>query len=253
MNKLRSVNTKFWEDPWIEDLTPNQKLLFLYLLTNTKTNMLGVYEVSKSKISFETGLNKTEIGKAFEVFERIDKVYYINNYVVLCNFLKNQKLNSNMQTSALNEYKTLPLDLRNKLSCNDSKGFESLSKGFEMVLKVEVEDEIETEDENEGEKLPTPAIIYYRTIKHLKLTLEEFDTLESEGFTKSQIDSTLDDIENYKKNTNYTSLLMTARKWMKRDLDNPPKKRENTLDVAAENARKTMELINADPRYNKEL
>ena len=36
MSKLRSVSTAFWSDPFIEDLNPAQKLLFLYLITNEK-------------------------------------------------------------------------------------------------------------------------------------------------------------------------------------------------------------------------
>ena len=53
MSKLRSVNTAFWSDPWVEDLTPSEKLLYIYFITNEKTNMLGIYELSIKKISFE--------------------------------------------------------------------------------------------------------------------------------------------------------------------------------------------------------
>lgn len=146
-NKLRSINTKFWEDPWIEELNPKDKLLFLYLLSNSKTNMLGIYEVSLSKISFETGLTKQEIGKAFEGFERVNKAFYIDNYVVLANFLKNQKYNTNMKKSATKEFSNLPKWLKDKLSCNDSEGFERLIKGFERLSKIEVEVEDEIEEE----------------------------------------------------------------------------------------------------------
>lgn len=55
----------------------------------------------------------------------------------------------------------------------------------------------------------------YRRIKHLKLTVEEFNKLEKK-YTKEEIDSILDDIENYKNNKNYTSLYLTANKWLKK-------------------------------------
>jgi len=74
MSKLRSVSTAFWSDPFIEELTPSEKLLYLYFITNEKTNMLGIYELSIKKISFETGLNKETVLKALESFERINKI-----------------------------------------------------------------------------------------------------------------------------------------------------------------------------------
>ena len=60
----------------------------------------------------------------------------------------------------------------------------------------------------------------YRKFAHLKLTQKEFDKLIEDGFTKSQIDNTLDSIENYRKNTSYKSLNLTLRKWLKKDTKN---------------------------------
>jgi hypothetical protein len=39
MKKLRSVATNFWSDPYIEELHSDFKLVYLYLITNDKTNM----------------------------------------------------------------------------------------------------------------------------------------------------------------------------------------------------------------------
>ena len=70
------------------------------------------------------------------------------------------------------------------------------------------------------EELPLPKEKYYRKFAHLKLTQKEFDKLIEDGFTKSQIDNTLDSIENYRKNTSYKSLNLTLRKWLKKDTKN---------------------------------
>tara|TARA_R110002051_G_C8769409_1_gene503364 strand:+ start:31988 stop:32818 length:831 start_codon:yes stop_codon:yes gene_type:complete len=152
MAKLRSVSTAFWSDPFIEDLTPNEKLLFLYLVTNEKTNMLGIYESSVKKISFETGLTKSEVFNALKGFEKVSKVKYINNFVILVNFMKHQNFNTNMKKSAIDVYNNLPNELKgsdlNISKLNPSEGFETLLNHFGMVpkLEVEVEDEIEVED-----------------------------------------------------------------------------------------------------------
>lgn len=157
MSKLRSINTAFWSDPFIEDLTPSEKLLFLYLITNEKTNMLGIYEASIKKMSFETGIDKQTVRKALEGFERVGKVKYIDNYVILVNYMKHQNYNTNMKKSAIDAYNSLPQVLKNKgiaiSKDNPSEGFERLSKALLMVSKdeVEVETELEVEDEVETE------------------------------------------------------------------------------------------------------
>ena len=155
MSKLRSVSTAFWSDPFIEELSTSEKLLYLYLITNEKTNMLGIYEVSFKKISFETGINKDVIEKAFKGFERLSKVKYVNNHVVLINFMKHQNFNTNMKKSAIDVYNNLPEVLKVQGlkidKSNPLEGFERLLKGLGMVPKVEVEVEVEDESKREEE------------------------------------------------------------------------------------------------------
>ena len=165
MSKLRSLSTSFWSDPFIEDLTPSQKLLFIYLVTNDKTNMLGIYESSIRKISFETGIKKDDIEKDLKEFEKLGKVRYSNNYVVLVNYMKHQNYNTNMKKSAIDVYNNLPKELKGRELAvskdNPIEGFESLLNHYGMVRKVEVEyeakDEVEIEHEIDKPK-PIPKV-----------------------------------------------------------------------------------------------
>jgi len=155
MSKLRSLNTAFWSDTWVEELEPMQKLLFIYLVTNEKTNMLGIYEASVKKISFETGIVPIVVKTYLKDFEKSNKVKYIDNRVILINYMKHQNYNTNMKKSAIDTYNDLPKSLKvNGLfvsKSNPTEGFERLSKGYGMVPKVEVEVEVKIESEKEYE------------------------------------------------------------------------------------------------------
>ena len=59
------------------------------------------------------------------------------------------------------------------------------------------------------------SINIYRAFAHLSMTLVEFEKL-NQSWKKSDIDATLDAIENYKKNTQYKSLYLTAKNWLKK-------------------------------------
>jgi hypothetical protein len=184
MSKLRSLNTCFWSDPWVEELNPEEKLLFIYLITNEKTNMLGIYESSIKKISFETGINILTVKKYLEGFEKVRKVKYLENHVIVINYMKHQKYNTNMKISAIEIFNNLPKELKNSDVTIDKskplKGFETLLNHYLMVSKVEVEDEVKLEDEGE-EETNTPSA----TVFNFRKSLIEF------GFEKNTVDQWL--------------------------------------------------------------
>jgi len=255
MDKLRSVNTKFWQDPFIEDLNPTEKLLFLYLLTNPLGNILGIYEISIKRISYDTGIGKETIKKALEGFEKVGKVYYFKEFIILTNFLKNQKLNSNMWTGAKKIFLKLPKDLILLTIKNGLEGFESLWKALKDFEKYEseIESEIESEKEiegegEEGEETPPPPVIkYYKSFSHLKITIQEKDELLKLGYGLKQIDSILESIENYKPNKKYKSLFLTAKKWLEKDKNQKPLNVNNSNSINQEEYKQKA----LDPKRNE--
>ena len=60
----RNIQMSFWTDAKIADtFTPDEKLMYLYLLTNPHTNLCGCYEISSRQIAFEIGFKREQIEK----------------------------------------------------------------------------------------------------------------------------------------------------------------------------------------------
>lgn len=58
----RNIQMSFWTDSKIcDEFSPNEKYMYLYLMTNPHTNLCGCYEVSIRQIVFETGLDKKTV------------------------------------------------------------------------------------------------------------------------------------------------------------------------------------------------
>lgn len=149
---MRSLNTKIWSDEWFEQLSQQEKLVWIYLLTNPYTNMLGIYKITIKRIAFDTGITIETVSKCLKGFEMVKKCIYNNGYIILPNWMKNQRMNPNMVKSARSIYEQLPEVVINELDSNGLKGFESLSNGSVMVPNYEVEVEDEIEDELEIRK-----------------------------------------------------------------------------------------------------
>ena len=222
--KLRSVNTKFWDDPFIEELTPSEKLLFLYLLTNPQANLLGIYEITIKRICYDTGLSKDIITNGLERFGRVRKAFYCGNYIILPNWLKNQNLNKNMKIAVAREFNELPKELKANILGNGSESLSKGSEGFGMIMErlgkyeIEIEIEIEIEKEDEVENGDKNDFIIFWDSYHLITGLNKSDKDAAEKYwkklTKTDQQKAINNIKSYFDSLNDKKYCKKARTYL---------------------------------------
>ena len=63
MAKYRAIQTDFWEDGFVLDLTPEEKYFYLYILSNPRTTQCGCHELPYKVIEMQTGYNRETVQK----------------------------------------------------------------------------------------------------------------------------------------------------------------------------------------------
>jgi len=102
----RTVNSYIWEDPWFFDLSIEQKMLFLYLLTTHHTDQIGIYTANLKYIGWETRIKNVEaILKSL-----YPEVIYIPELklVFVKNFIKFQNVGGSYEKAVYNRFLELP-------------------------------------------------------------------------------------------------------------------------------------------------
>lgn len=109
MALYRYVQTTFWTDPFVENLTREEKLLYIYLLTNSRTKQCGVYEISIKAIAFELDYGKNDYDKIRTLIEKLsiaNKIKYNEkeNEMLIVNWLKHNNYdNPKVKTCIMKE------------------------------------------------------------------------------------------------------------------------------------------------------
>jgi len=112
-NKQRYISTSFWDDSWISELGTNEKLLYLYLLTNPLTNIAGVYKITQKRIAFDTGLKLTVIKEILDRFQESKKIFLYEEYLIIPAWPQHQKWQQRkkIQLAIISQLQELPKKL----------------------------------------------------------------------------------------------------------------------------------------------
>lgn len=68
MKEFSFIKTSLWTDETFRQMTPEQKLVMLYLLQGTQTNWCGIFKLNVSMMGFFLGLRDDNVQNAFQSF-----------------------------------------------------------------------------------------------------------------------------------------------------------------------------------------
>lgn len=122
MAKQRIIDVKFWDDKYIRKINKDEKLLFLYCLTNPLTDICGIYEISLDRIKFDTALEHNLTKKIFKKFEKDGKMIYREDWLGIKNFIKNQKPTKSILLGIENSLKRISKRIHDTLGTGWGEG-----------------------------------------------------------------------------------------------------------------------------------
>ena len=116
MSKQRIIKDEIWDDEWFYDLDPVEKLVWIFLLTNARCNIAGVYKLNYKWAARMIGLDLDIFQKIINRFVRDERLFLLEDWVVIKNFTKHQAKNPSVIAGIKRTIDELPDDLKEYMS-----------------------------------------------------------------------------------------------------------------------------------------
>jgi hypothetical protein len=97
MSSQRPIKDEMWSDDWFYDLDPSEKLLWVFLLTNDRQNVAGVFKANERWIGANTGFEKQVVEMILSRFEKLDKIRRVDDWIIITNHYKHQSLSPKIE------------------------------------------------------------------------------------------------------------------------------------------------------------
>lgn len=232
MSKNTFFNTRFWQDTYVADLDPSEKLLFNYCLTSPFLSLSGIYEVPLKFMATETGLDKEMIAKILARFQKDKKIAYKDGWLCVLNYPKYQSYNlTNVRKGLKKEIDSVPEDL---LSFFVDLGYEynaiakALAIDWQPVATMEREQGKGTRNKvKDKEERNEPKKEKYGEFQNVLLTPNEYTRL-TEQYGEEPAVALIEELSGYIESTGkrYKSHYATLLNWARRKINEHVKQKK---------------------------
>ena len=116
--KSRIIFGKIYKAEEFAELSTQEKLLTVYLMTNEDIGLVPAYKLNKREIGFWLGIDQSKIDTLVKKLEVVG-IYEIEGYVVLCNtfssYIYHMGLDNKNKKAMVKELLLLPVNVQKKL------------------------------------------------------------------------------------------------------------------------------------------
>lgn len=152
----RNIQMSFWTDSKItDDFTPEEKYLYLYLMTNPHTNLAGCYEISIKQAISETGYSADKIMKLIDQLEKVQNIIRYSKdtkEILLMNWNKYNWTNSEKFRKPLAE------ELKNIKDSDFKRYLIAIFNGDENIDTVPVKSDTVSPKTDTVSDIPKPVV-----------------------------------------------------------------------------------------------
>lgn len=204
MATYRHIHTTFWQDDFVLNLESEEKYFYLYLMTNSKTNQLGCYQLPKKVIMFETGHSMDTVEKLIEKFIEYKKIKYdyITNEILIINWCRYNWSKSPKVVSCIKK------EFENVKNIEFRKNIESLFIQYGYNINTGIQDEIKGMDTGAQNEIYS---MHTETQKKEKEKEKQKEKQKEKKEEKENSDTVILELENDKKNHETQNIYFTSK------------------------------------------
>jgi hypothetical protein len=171
MADFRQIHVLIWDDDWFCQLSSNEKVVFIWLFSNRRASVSGLYQFTEFICARETGLPKEAVKKAIQQLVDDGKIYVEDDWVWVKNLRKyNYYKNGNADIRITKDLNQLPDNGLKKAYIEYYKSLDSPLEAPDTPLQEqeqEQEQEIEKKEEiNENSPIHLLYAAFVTGIKH---------------------------------------------------------------------------------------
>lgn len=113
MSKQRVIKDEIWDDDWFYDLTTEAKLVWIFLLTNKRMEISGIFKMNLRWGADQVCMDIKEFEKLLETFAEDGKILWEKGWIGIKNFHKHLAYrNPNIVKGLERLYADRPSDLK---------------------------------------------------------------------------------------------------------------------------------------------